>query len=144
MALPQPTPNRREALCAWLTANGIRPNDVPQDADMTISEGTAGRFLCCEVFDRSPDGHIQVDERGNKAAIKVVAVPLAVEPPDWWEPYEKPTRDELLRMIGELRHLGPALELEATLPGMHDAAREAKRDASRRIREILPQPRDVA
>jgi hypothetical protein len=100
-----PDSPRREALCAWLTANGINPNDVPQDADMTISEGTAGRFLCCEVFERTADGHFHLDERGEKAAVTVVAVPLKVEPPDWWEPYEKPTRDDLLAIVERVEQL---------------------------------------
>jgi hypothetical protein len=91
-----PAGNRRAALCAWLTENGINPSDVPQDAEMTISEGTAGRFLNCEVYDRDKDGHIQIDERGQHAATTVVHVPLKTDPPDWWREYVKPTRDELL------------------------------------------------
>jgi hypothetical protein len=129
---------RQQAIAAWLEANGINPGHVPQDADMTISEGTAGSFLCCDVFDLTSDGRKQVDETGKNVATTCVAVPLQVEPPEWWEPRVKPTRDELLDVIAKLRQLGPALEYEATAPGMHDAAREAKRDASRRIRALLP------
>ncbi|WP_055693245.1 hypothetical protein [Streptomyces prasinopilosus] len=132
-----PDGDRRKAVCAWLTANGINPSDVPQDADMTIDDGPTGRVLRCEVFDRHPDGYIQVDERGEKAAIRVVSVPLTVEPPQWWQPHMKPTRDQLLAVLERVRELAPDLELEATLPGMHDAAREAKRDASSRIRDII-------
>jgi hypothetical protein len=97
--------NRRQAYAAWLTANGINPNNVPRDAVITISEGTAGRLLCCEVFDLTPDGHRQLDERGEKAAVTVVAVPLKVEPPNWWESYEKPTRDELLAVVDRVEQL---------------------------------------
>jgi hypothetical protein len=84
MMAKHPADSRREALCAWLTANGIDPKAVPMDADMTITEGTAGRFLRCEVFDRGRDGRIKVDERGEDAARLVINVPLKVEPPDWW------------------------------------------------------------
>jgi hypothetical protein len=72
---------------------------------MTISEGTAGRFLCCEVFDLTADGHRQVDERGTKAAVTVIAMPLKVEPPEWWQPYEKPTRDQLLETLERVQQL---------------------------------------
>lgn len=126
--------DRREAMCAWLTANGINPNDVPQDAEMTISEGTAGRFLNCDVFERTPDGHIQVDERGEKAAVTVIHVPLKVEPPEWWEPYEKPTRDELLRILERVRAAADAGPPSGTaIPGEWeggwDSAMESVRDA---------------
>jgi hypothetical protein len=91
-----PAGARRVALCAWLTDNGINPSDVPQDAEVTIDRGPAGRFLRCEVYDRDPDGHLQADARGNRVATMVVNVPLKVEPPDWREPTTKPTRGELL------------------------------------------------
>lgn len=96
---------RRTALCAWLTANGINPNDVPTDAEMTINKGPTGRFLRCEVFDRGPDGRIQLDERRERTALMVVNVPLQVEPPEWWKPYEKPTRDQLLSVVEQVRAL---------------------------------------
>lgn len=100
-----PNSERREAVCQWLAANGIDPKTVPIDADMTISEGTAGRFLSCEVFDLTPDGHRQVDEHGDKAAVTAVSVPLKVEPPTWWQPYQKPTRDDLLAATDRVRAL---------------------------------------
>ena len=100
-----PIEGRRAALCAWLTANAINPDDVPQDADITVTEGTGGRFLCCEVFDLDKDGHKQLDEHGEKVAVTVVAVPLKVEPPSWWQPYEKPTRDQLLAVLGRVQQL---------------------------------------
>jgi hypothetical protein len=96
---------RRTALCGWLTANGINPHDVPADADMTIDKGPTGRFLRCEVFDRSLDGRLQVDERGERVALMVVNVPLQVEPPEWWTPYEKPTREQLLTVVDRVRKL---------------------------------------
>jgi hypothetical protein len=101
-----PYGERREALCAWLTANGINPNHVPRDADLTIRTlPDRTRVLAYEAFDLTPDGHRQVDERGDKAAIKRVTTPLLVEPPDWWEPYAKPTRDDLLAVVERVEQL---------------------------------------
>ncbi|MFE1451956.1 hypothetical protein [Streptomyces olivaceoviridis] len=100
-----PTGSRREALCAWLTANGIDPKAVPLDADMTIEQGPDGRFLHCDVFDLDQDGRKQLDERGDKVAIKVATVPLKVEPPEWWQPYQKPTRDQLLEAVDRVKQL---------------------------------------
>lgn len=97
--------SRREAVCAWLRANGIDPRDVPHKADVTIDKGPTGRFLRCEVFDRGTDGLIKVDERGEKPAILVINVPLQVEPPEWWEPHVKPTRDELLAVLERVQAL---------------------------------------
>lgn len=97
--------NRRVAVCAWLTANGINPNDLPQDADVTIQQGPDGRVLRCETYDRTPDGHLQPDERNIGIALKVVTVPLKAEPPEWWEPYEKPTRADLLAALGNVQQL---------------------------------------
>lgn len=92
--------NRRVALCAWLADNGISPNDVPQDADITIDKGPTGRFLRCEVYDRDKDGHLQTD-----VATMVVNVPLKVDPPEWWQPQIKPTRDELLEVLSRVQQL---------------------------------------
>lgn len=97
--LPEP---RRTELCAWLTANGIEPGDVPADADMTIDKGPTGRFIRCEVFDRTRDGKLQVDAHGENVATMVINVPLAVEPPVWWTPYEKPTREQLAATLREV------------------------------------------
>jgi hypothetical protein len=98
-----PASDRREAVCAWLTANGINPRNVPADADMTVEDGPDGRVLRCEVFDLTQDGHVQTDERGEKAAILVATVPLKVEPPEWWQPHVKPTRDQLLAAVDRVR-----------------------------------------
>lgn len=48
-----------------------------------------------------------------------------------------------MAVLARVRMIAPALDYEATAPGMHDAAREVLRDASRRIRTALgtlPQP----
>jgi hypothetical protein len=100
----RPLGSRRVALCGWLTGNGINPADVPQDADITIDKGPTGRFLRCEVYDRTPDGHLQAGP-DNRVATMVVNVPLKAEPPDWWQPHLKPTREQLLDAADRVRSL---------------------------------------
>lgn len=104
MALPDNN-DRREAACAWLTANGINPNDVPIDADLSIDTGPTGRFIRCEVFDRAPDGSFRADLHGEGPARLVINVPLKTAPPDWWQPHVKPTRDQLLKAADKVRAL---------------------------------------
>lgn len=99
--MPAPTysKNRREALCAWLEANNIAANHVPIDSDFVIEEEPDGRYLRCELFDLDAEGRKQLDERRNTAARKPHQVPLLAEPPEWWEPYVKPGRDDLLEAV---------------------------------------------
>jgi len=100
-----PAGTRRVAIAAWLTANGINPGDVSTDAEITIDNGPTGRFLRCEVYDRTPDGHLQTDERGTNVATVFVNVPLKEEPPEWWREYVKPTRDDLLAAVERVHAL---------------------------------------
>jgi hypothetical protein len=98
-------PSRREALCTWLTANGINPNDVPQDGDLTIRTVDGTRLIAYEAVVYDENGRRELDERGDRLALKRCTMPLVVEPPDWWEPYEKPTRDDLLAATNRVRQL---------------------------------------
>ena len=97
--------SRSDALCAWLTAHGIEPNTVPTDADMTIVDTDDGRVLRCEVMVRGDGGRVVLDDRGDWPAIEMRAVPLVAEPPEWWTPYEKPTREQLLTAADRVRAL---------------------------------------
>lgn len=102
--------DRRKAVCAWLRANGIDPNIVPQDADLYLEsapEGDpyTGRYLHYEVFHLNSDGRRHTDERGLSAALEQRSTPLLVDPPDWWEPYRKPTRDQLLDAVAKVHAL---------------------------------------
>jgi hypothetical protein len=106
MPSPQDYTTRREAYCAWLTANHINPNDVLCDADVYIETGPDGtRHIAYEACHRDAEGRKQVDERGDGVALERRTTPLLVEPPDWWEPYRKPTRDELLAADERVRAL---------------------------------------
>jgi hypothetical protein len=102
--------SRRTALADWLTTNGIDPHDVAADGDLTIIDTEQGRVIRCEVFARSAEGAVQLDERGENIAVKMVTLPLKVEPPEWFEPYEKPTREQLLTAADRVRALHPRNE----------------------------------
>lgn len=93
---------RREALCAWLTANNINPNSVPLDSDLYIEDTPEGRRIHHDLYLLDDQGHKFLDVRGNMAARERASTPLLVEPPDWWEPYIKPSRDELLDAVGRV------------------------------------------
>jgi len=97
--------SRRAALCDWLTANGIEPHTVPVDGDLLIVDTEQGRAIRVEVFVRTEGGGIVFDERGEREAREIREVPLTVEPPDWWQPYEKPTREQLLAAVERVRKL---------------------------------------
>lgn len=88
---------RQQELCDWLAANGVNPHVIPIDADLTISAGPDGarviHYEAC-VFD---DGGAPVrNERGTDVAVEKRTAPLLVEPPAWWKPFEKPTRDQVI------------------------------------------------
>jgi hypothetical protein len=97
---------RREACIAWLTANGIEVNTIPRDADLYIDSSPDGtRHIHYEAFHLTSDGQRQLDERGENVALERRTTPLLVDPPDWWEPYRKPTRDDLLAVLGRVQQL---------------------------------------
>lgn len=97
--------SRRTALCDWLTANGIDPNFVLVDGDLTIVDTDEGRIIRVEVCVADENGRKQLDERGEHIATEIRMVPLVVEPPTWWTPYEKPTREQLLAVVERVRSL---------------------------------------
>ncbi|WP_435606632.1 hypothetical protein [Streptomyces ardesiacus] len=97
---------RREAYCAWLTANHIDPGDVLLDSDVYLdTTGDGTRVIVYEGCAKDAQGRKQVDERGTGVALERRTTPLLVEPPDWWEPYRKPTRDQLLDAVARVREL---------------------------------------
>jgi len=97
--------SRLEALRAWLTANNIDPMNVWRDGVLTVVTKNDQRVIVYEAFDLTPDGKRQMDERGQHVAVKRCETPLLVEPPDWWQPYEKPTREQLLEAADRVRKL---------------------------------------
>lgn len=106
MPSPQDYTDRRDAYAAWLTANNIEPGHVLLDADVYIEPGPDGtRHIVYEACHLDAEGHRQINERGTGVAIERRAVPLLVVPPDWWEPYRKPTREQLLEAVDRVRAL---------------------------------------
>jgi hypothetical protein len=97
--------SRRTELCDWLTANGIEPNTVPIDGDLTIVDTEHGQVIRYETFVQK-DGAKVMDPRGGDA-YEIHTVPLVAEPPAWFEPYEKPTREQLLAAADRVRALHP-------------------------------------
>lgn len=103
--MKNPNISRREAVCQWLTANGINPNDVPEDGDLYIADRDGTRVIRYEVFVRDADGNLMRDERGADLAVDRREAPLVVEPPDWWQPFEKPTREQLQVVLAQVREI---------------------------------------
>lgn len=111
MPSPQDHTTRLEAYRAWLTANAINPSTVPLDGDITIVDNSDGtRSIVYEAFELDAQGRKQLDERGQDAAIRRCSTSLIVQPPAWWEPYEKPTRNDLLAANERVRRLHAANE----------------------------------
>ncbi|MFJ7297619.1 hypothetical protein [Streptomyces collinus] len=106
MPSPEQSSNRRDAYAAWLTANGINPSHVLLDADVYLDTAPNGsQHIVYEAFHLDAEGRKQVDERGTGVAVQRRTTPLLVDPPDWWEPYRKPTRDDLLTVLGRVQQL---------------------------------------
>lgn len=123
-----PGEDRRKALCDWLTANGIRPNDVPIDADLTITTEPDGtRIIRYEAFVLDAAGRKTLDERGQNVAIEERTTRLLAEPPAWWQPYEKPTREQLAAELEQAR--AAIFEQDETIDRLTDRALHARRFA---------------
>lgn len=104
--------DRRVQLCEWLTANDIDPRGIMYDSDLSIIDTDDGRAIRYEMTVRNADGRIVLDDRGERVATEMRTVPLKTEPPEWWQPYVKPTREQLLdvvRQVSSLHH-GPRTE----------------------------------
>lgn len=97
--------DRRTELANWLTANGIDPRDVLVDADLSIIDTDNGRAIHYEATVCDTTGRLVIDARGDRLATEMRTVPLQTEPPKWWTPYVKPTREQLLAVVDKVRAL---------------------------------------
>lgn len=70
---------RKDAVCRWLTANGLDPNAVLGTYPVTIDDSANGPQIHCTVIELDAD---QPEQR---------TVPLVVAPPDDWPVYETMT-----------------------------------------------------
>ena len=90
----------RQDICDWLTALGVDPNAVPIDTDMAIRpDGDGGRALHYEAFVTNTEGRKVINQQGTDCLVERRSVPLTVEPPEHWQPYEKPTREQLQQQL---------------------------------------------
>ncbi len=84
--------DRREAMAAWLTANGVDPHDVPLHADITVDDQDGRRVIRYEAFQRDSDGCIVATDEGTDAAVEERTTPLVAEPPAELAPHVDPPR----------------------------------------------------
>jgi hypothetical protein len=84
MALPYPTEEERQALCEWLSANGITPGNVPIESTFTIVESSEGRRLIhyTKVVRDERTGNIMAGEDGYPVT-RDASAPCLVDPPPW-------------------------------------------------------------
>ncbi|MFI0718910.1 hypothetical protein [Streptomyces sp. NPDC021224] len=102
---------RRTELCDWLRANGVDPNQTRRDGELYIDTTADGqRILHAELYELDENGRRFLNERGDGAAIRQVAVPLLAEPPQWWQQYRLPTREQLLDAVYAVHRLHRAAE----------------------------------
>lgn len=88
----------------WLRANGININHIPVDSDLTITTDVEGRrTVHYEELITDDDGRII--SFGGETRTVPRSAPLTVEPPDWWQPHEKPTREQLAAAVERVRTL---------------------------------------
>lgn len=84
---------RAEEISAWVAANGIDPDDVSTDHDLTVEDGPDGRVIRYRAYLRALDGcKYHVD--GVGAASEERTTPLTVEPPDGWPVHALTDREE--------------------------------------------------
>lgn len=90
------TQGRADSIRDWVAANGIEPDDVSTDHDLTVEAGPNYRVIRYRAFLRALDGcRYHVD--GVGPATEERTAPLVVEPPDGWPVYAVPgTRQERL------------------------------------------------
>jgi hypothetical protein len=78
-------------LCDWARANGMNPNEVSADDDVTIEDSPDGRIIRYRAYVLSSSGSKQADPiRSGEPLTEERAVPLVVAPPDGWPVYAVP------------------------------------------------------
>lgn len=73
---------RREAICAWLTANNINIKDVPLDSNIETVQTTKGTVIRYEAYLRDENGRLLAN--GNSAHRVPCETPLIVDKPEAW------------------------------------------------------------
>lgn len=82
-------------LFVWLRLHGANPDEIPLDADMTISTDDNGvKWLHWSQFALINGGRY-MNPWNTGAAVEKHGARLVAPPPDWWEPQIQPTREAL-------------------------------------------------
>lgn len=84
---------RAEEISAWVAANGVEPDDVSTDHDLTVEAGPNYLVIRYRAYLRALDG-CKYHEDGAGPATEERTVPLVVEPPDGWPVYALADREE--------------------------------------------------
>ncbi|MET7713714.1 hypothetical protein [Streptomyces sp. NPDC005407] len=80
------TERRRTALCDWVTANNVRPKDVPQNSDFSITTSDDGQrtiHYTAYVRDEATDNILVDPDDRHRAWREQRSTPCLVEPPAW-------------------------------------------------------------
>lgn len=85
---------RAEEISAWVAANGIDPDDVSTDHDLTVEDGPDGRVIRYRAYLRNANGARYRADGENGAASEERMTSLTVEPPDGWPVYTLTDRGE--------------------------------------------------
>lgn len=75
---------RAEEISTWVAANGIDPDDVSTNHDLTVEDGPDGRTIRYRAYLRTLEGARYHVDGQDCAAPEERTVPLAVEPPESW------------------------------------------------------------
>lgn len=102
---------RHAELCDWLRANNVDPNEVLRDGELFIDTADDGtRTLHADLYTLDDKGGRFYDYAQNEAAQHRLVVPLVAEPPVWWKPHRKPTREQLLDAVYAVARVHRAAE----------------------------------
>lgn len=72
----------RQALCDWLTANGLDPNDIPDHLPLRVEEGEGGMVIRYRAFVRTEEDVQQADSIYSDEVVTVERThPCTVPPP---------------------------------------------------------------
>lgn len=108
MSTPDVPPEYRTAVADWLTALGLATRDIPADTDLYITGTGATRTLHYDVWVRGADGRFLLDLDGEPIA-EPRTTPVTVEPPQHWQPRQRPTREQLLAAVERARAIADEL-----------------------------------
>ncbi|MGW8988702.1 hypothetical protein ACWGRF_02005 [Streptomyces zhihengii] len=108
MSTPDAPPEYRTSIAEWLTALSLTIGDIPASSDLYITGTGDARTLHYEVCIRGTDGRFLLDLDGEPIA-EQRTTPVTVEPPQHWQPRQRPTREQLLAAVERARVIADEL-----------------------------------